>query len=138
MIKFAGSVLIVAAFFLLGRKTACFKRKRLSWLEEVRLSLADFKAAIDVFDVPVPEALEKSGLTENKKSFFNADDQRDYRIFIKGTKSETKEGQLLNINTYDDKLEKEEMAERTKYSNEAKLIKGGLTLGGILLVIVLL
>lgn len=138
MVKFFGFIMTVFAFVLLGRKISYAKRSRLTYLEDMRLSLADYKVAIEVFSLPVPEALDKSGISKKGTGFINKEDENDFNIFIKGTKSETAEGQISNISVYEKKLESEENAERVKYANESHLIKGGFVLAGILLALLLL
>ena len=138
MMKFLGFAMTVFAFSLLGKKVSVAKRSRLTYLEEMRLSVADYKAAIEVFSLPVPEALGKSKISEKGSTFIKEEDENDFRIFMKGTKAETVEGQLSNIYVYEKKLEMEEKAERVKYANESHLIKGGFALMGILLALLLL
>ena len=138
MIKLFGFIITVFAFLLLGKKVSYAKRSRLTYLEDMRLSLADYKAAINVFSLPVPEALNKSGISEKGASFINEEDEKDFNIFMKGTKAETVDGQLSNITGYEKKMESEENAERAKYASESHLIKGGFVLAGILLALLLL
>ncbi len=138
MIKLLGFIMTAFAFVLLGRRASYAKRKRLTYLEEMRLSLADYKAAIEVFSLPVPEALEKSGISKKEMEFITKEDGNDFYIFVKGTKAETTEGQLSNISVYEKKLETEEDIERAKYANESHLIKGGFAMAGILLALLLL
>ena len=143
MIKLFGIFLIILSFIALGRKFATMKRLRLDFLENMIICLADFKAAIELFSLPIPNAVEKSKIEKTaKEAIFkkccNEEDERDFSLFIKGLKSETEDGQMSNIEVYERKLKNEEALERERYRKEAKLIKGGFTLLGFLLVVMLL
>ena len=143
MIKLFGIFLIILSFIALGRKFAAMKRLRLDFLENMIICLADFKAAIELFSLPIPNAVEKSKIEKTaKEAIFkkccNKEDERDFSLFIKGLKSETEDGQMSNIEVYERKLKNEEALERERYRKEAKLIKGGFTLLGFLLVVMLL
>ena len=143
MIKLFGIFLIILSFIALGRKFAAMKRLRLDFLENMIACLSDFKAAIELFALPIPKAVEKSKIEKTAKEAFlkkccNEEDERDFSLFIKGLKSETTDGQITNIKVYERKLKNEEERERERYKKEAKLIKGGFVLLGFLLVVMLL
>ena len=143
MIKLFGIFLIILSFIALGRKFAEMKRLRLDFLENMIICLADFKAAIELFSLPIPNAVEKSKIEKTAKEAIeekccSKEDERDFSLFIKGLKSETADGQMTNVEVYERKLKNEEALERERYRKEAKLIKGGFTLLGFLLVVMLL
>ena len=142
MIKLLGIVLIICSFAVTGNKLAKRKRARLDYMENMLSALSEFCCAIKFFSLPIPKAMEKSGIEVILKSGIyenlSSEDKKDLDIFLKGLKSETLSGQLVNIEAYEKKLKKEELDEREKYKKEAKLIKGGFLLIGFLAVIILM
>ncbi|MDO5479971.1 MAG: hypothetical protein Q4G23_12500 [Clostridia bacterium] len=143
MLKLFGILFVVSAFFIMGLKFAKSKRARLDFLENMRPALIEYKTAIELFSVPVPKAATKSGIEKTavkarENNALSKEDENDFAVFIRGLKAETLEGQLMNISAYDRKLEKEEAEERERYKKEAKLIKGGFALLGMLVAIMLL
>ncbi len=137
MLKLWGSVLIVVAVYAIGQKLAESKRERLEFIESMLIALSDFKMAVEVFSLPLPKALEKSGI-RGYEGRVSGEDEKDFINFLQGIKSETAEGQLSNIAAYERKLLCEEEEERKKYKKEAKLIKGGFLLFGLLITVVLI
>ena len=140
MLKLWGAVLIVIAVYAMGQKLAERKRERLEFIEKMVVSLSDFKEAVTFFALPLPKALERSGIEKHKSLMdkLSDGDKKDFALFLKGIRSETAEGQLSNIAAYERKLHSEEEEERKKYKKEAKLIKGGFLLFGLLITVVLI
>ncbi|MBQ2941232.1 MAG: hypothetical protein IJD97_03240 [Clostridia bacterium] len=140
MLKLWGAAITVMAFYAMGVKVAEERRRRLEFIEKMIVSLSDFKEAVTFFALPIPKALERSGIEKHKSLMdkLSDGDKKDFALFLKGIRSETAEGQLSNIAAYEKKLLSEEVEERLKYKKEAKLVKGGFLLFGLLITVLLM
>lgn len=143
MIKLWGTMLVLLAFFVAGEKITRLKRRRLDYIEAMLQAISEFEAAVEYFMVPVPKALEKSGILcarnlAEESGVLTSEDRNAYGIFISGASACTVSGQLENARAYKNRLSLEETEERDKYKKESGLIKGGSLLSGLLLVVMLL
>ena len=141
--KLWGSAMILLAFMSVGENIARLKRRRLSYIEKMIQAIAEFEVAVECFMLPVPKALEKSGILDNrafadKGNFLTKEDDMAYSFFISGVGACTVTGQLENARMYKNRLSSEEAEERERYKKENGLIRGGSLLFGLLLVVMLL
>lgn len=140
MFKLMGSILIIFSAIIYGFNFAKSRRKRLSFLEEMDISLGKLKSSFKISKAPVYEAFYSSGCKDISKalSYLTKEDNRDFECFYMGLEAETEEELLKNIEIYKEKLSFEREKEKEKYAKELKLIRGWSILCGILICIILL
>ncbi len=136
MLKIIGAFLIVAAFCAYGRILTEKRSERKNYLEELASSLERFKSIIAVSKLPVGEALRLCEI-----DFENAPSKKDedmLRQFTDGLDAETGEGIINLAEMFLQDTLREKTLEREKLEKEARLIKSGSAMLGLLISIMLI
>lgn len=127
-----------------GYAIAAFRRRRLTYLEDMLSSMAALLTEVEVAAHPIPLAIEACGIGVAKEALCkktcapSREDQRLLDCFLLGLSAETPEGQVMNIHVYEERLKRAEEQERERYSKEERLFRGGALLFGLLLIVMLL
>lgn len=144
MLKLWGMVCIAFASVMAGFAASSFRRRRLTYLEDMLSSMAEFLTEVEVAAHPIPWAIEACGIGSaknvlcGKEKAPSAEDQRSLECFLLGLSAETPEGQVANAHVYEERLKRAEKQERERYLKEEKLFRGGAFLFGMLLIVILL
>lgn len=144
MLKAAGALLIAFSGAAAGFSAAGKRRMRLTYLEDMIQSVGAYKTSVTALSLPVPEAIKQcgKGLAERAlrgdDAFLKEEDRRELAVFLDGLSARTEEGQIGNACRYENRLCAEEATEREQYLKEAKLLRGGGVLAGLLVAVLLL
>lgn len=144
VLKLLGAGLILSGCTALGFFLSVRKRERLSFIEDMILSLGSFKSEIEIMQTPVPKAIKNCGQKSAEKVFSGDtsslcdEDLRAFEAFLSGLSAESLEGQMANADMYLSRLSCAEEKARKEYQKEEKLLKSGGVLFGLLIVFVFL
>ncbi len=144
MMKILGSLFLIAGSIIFGRNLCALKRYRLDFLEKMLYSLGRFQSAVEIFQKPLSECFDYSGIKETARALEKVcykgagQDKKDFDEFMKGLDSESLEGQKSNILLYKMRISEEEKKEREDYKNISKLINTSSVMIGFLFVFLFL
>lgn len=136
MLKIIGASLIIAAFCAYGRILTEKRSERKKYLEGLSSSLEKFKSVIALSKLPVGEALRLC-----KIGFEGVPSKKDedmLKQFMDGLDAETGEGIINVAEMFLRDTLSEKTLEREKLEKEAKLIKSGSVMLGLLISVILI
>lgn len=142
MLKTIGFIFMIISSAFLGKALSDKRRFKLSAVEDAVASVHIFKTLLKYENMPIEEALYHSSVASfsrvlEEPSLFGKD-ERVLSAFLKGTRSESLDGQLKNADLFLERLKGIEKSEKEKYEKEEKLIKKGAVLLGLLLFVILI